>query len=85
MSRPEFFKGKGLLAPKVIIFSSLSGHTKLVGTAVSSTMVFEFCVWCCTTYMCEEMFYNQADAKGGGGGGGGGGGWFTVGQKPKLR
>ena len=33
--------------------------------------------------MCEEMFYNQADAKGGGGGGGGGD-WFTVGQNPNY-
>ena len=30
--------------------------------------------------MCEEMFYNQADAKGGGGGGD----WFTVGQNPNY-
>ena len=28
------------------------------------------CVWRCTTYMCDEKFYNQADARGGGGGGG---------------
>ena len=51
------------------MFSSLSGHTKLVGTPVSSTMVFEYCVWYCTTYKCEEKFYNQADEKGGRGGG----------------
>ena len=34
--------------------------------------------------MCEEKFYNQADAKGGGGGGGGGEDWFTEGQNPKY-
>ena len=33
--------------------------------------------------MCEEKFYNQADAKEGGGGGGGGD-WFTVGQNPNY-
>ena len=35
--------------------------------------------------MCEEKFYNQADAKGGGGGGGGGEvDWFTEGQIPNY-
>ena len=36
--------------------------------------------------MCEEKFYNQADAKRGGGMGGGGGAedWFTEGQSPNY-
>ena len=35
--------------------------------------------------MCEEKFYNQADARGEGGGGGGGGeDWFTEGPNPNY-
>ena len=36
--------------------------------------------------MCEEKFYNQADAKGGWGMGRGGGAedWFTEGQSPNY-
>ena len=36
--------------------------------------------------MCEEKFYNQADAKGEGrmGGGGGAEDWFTEGQSPNY-
>ena len=34
--------------------------------------------------MCEEKFYNQADAARGGGGGGGGVDWFTEGQNPNY-
>ena len=33
-------------------------------------------------YMCEEKFYNQADAKGGGGMGAED--WFTEGQSPNY-
>ena len=69
-------------APNFIIFSSLSGHTKLVlgNRCLKALWCLNICVWCCTTYMCEEKFYKPSRCKGGGGAED----WFTEGQSPNY-
>ncbi|KAL5479211.1 hypothetical protein EMCRGX_G022705 [Ephydatia muelleri] len=41
------------------------GHTKLVlgNRCLKALWCLNICVWCSTTFMCEEKFNNQADAK----------------------